>query len=155
MENSSNVFADAGQSIFAMDGMPQSRTYWPMARAAHVDLHVMNMRRVNVLLMGTDAVIEDALARLMPTLREPIQIWNPPDPLELPSPAQSGTLVLREVGALSPVDQCRLLKWLELSAGRTQVVSTTTAPLMLLVDAGLFHDTLYYRLNVMCVDVTM
>jgi transcriptional regulator of acetoin/glycerol metabolism len=154
MENSPNVFTDAGQSILSMDGVPQSRAYWPMARAAHVDLHVMSMRRVNVLLMGTDAVIEDALSRLMPNLRGPIQTWTPADPLDLPSPAQSGTLILREVGALHRVDQYRLLKWLEMCGGRTQVVSTTTAPLIALVEAGAFHDTLYYRLNVVCVDVT-
>jgi hypothetical protein len=154
MENSSDVFADAGQLILAMHGVPQSRAYWPMARAAHMDLHLMSMRRVNLLLMGTNGVIEEALTRLMPNLREPIRTWTPPDPLELPSPAQSGTLILREVGALPPAEQRRLLEWLELCGGRTQVVSTTTSPLLALVEASAFHDTLYYRLNVVCVDVT-
>ena len=154
MENTTNVLTDAGQSIFAMDGINQSRAYWPMARAAHIDLHMTSMQRVNVLLMGTDPVIDDALARLVPTLRQPVRHWTPADPLELPSPAQSGTMILREVGALPRIDQYRLLKWLEVSGGRTQVVSTTTAPLIALVEAGAFHDTLYYRLNVVCVDVT-
>jgi transcriptional regulator of acetoin/glycerol metabolism len=53
-----------------------------------------------------------------------------------------------------PADQCRLLTWLEMSGGRIQVVSTTTSPLLPLVESGVFHDTLYYRLNVVCVDLT-
>src|SRR6266487_1372200 len=134
MENSSDVFADSGQLILAMNGIPQSRAYWPMARAAHMDLHLMSMRRVNLLLMGTDAVIEDALNRLKPNLRQPIQSWTPPDPLELPSPAQCGTLILRDVGTLPPAEQRRVLEWLELCGGRTQVVSTTTSPLLELVE---------------------
>src|SRR5258707_594419 len=108
MENTTNVVRDAGQSIFAMDGINQSRAYWPMARAAHIDLHMTSMQRVNVLLMGTDAVIDDALSRLGLNLRQPVQTWTPAGPLELPSPSQSGTLVLREIGALPRVDQYRL-----------------------------------------------
>jgi len=154
MENTSNVFAAADRSILAMDGVPQSRAYWPMARAAHMDLYLTNMRPVNLLVTGTDADVQDALARLMPTLRQPVQTWTPGDPLELPSPAQSGTLIVRNIAALPAADQCRMLLWLEMSGGRTQVVSTTTSPLLPLVEAGVFHDTLYYRLNVVCVDLT-
>jgi hypothetical protein len=119
-----------------------------------MDLNVTNMRRVNLLVTGTDAAVHDALTRLMPNLREPVQTWTPPDPLELPSPTQSGTLIVRDVASLAPADQYRLLKWLEMSGGRTQVVSTTTSPLLGLVEGGAFHDTLYYRLNVVCVDLT-
>ena len=152
MENTSNVVAE--RSIFAMDGAPQSRAYWPMARASHMDLYLTNMRRVNLLVTGATADIQDALTRLRPNLRQPIQTWTAPDPLELPSPIQSGTLIVRDVAALLPIDQGRLLKWLEMSGGRTQVVSTTTSPLLPLVESGAFHDTLYYRLNVVCVDLT-
>jgi hypothetical protein len=143
MENFMNVFAEAGP-----------RTYWPMARAAHVDLQIMTRRRVNLLLNGTDAAVEDALTRLETALRAPVQTWSPHEPLELPPPTQTGSLILRDVGALSPIDQYRLLKWLELSRGRMQVVSTSTSSLLALVECGQFHDTLYYRLNVACVDLT-
>jgi DNA-binding NtrC family response regulator len=34
------------------------------------------------------------------------------------------------------------------------VVSTSPAPLIPRVHSGLFIDTLYYRLNTVCVDVT-
>jgi hypothetical protein len=154
MENFSNVYAAAGRSVFTMSGVPESRAYWPMARAAHMDLYLTNTRRVNLLMTGTDDDIQDALNRLMPNLRKPIQTWTAPDPLELPSPIQSGTLIVRDVAALLPADQIRLLNWLEMSGGRTQVVSTTNVSLLPLVEAGVFHDTLYYRLNVVCVDLT-
>jgi len=143
MENSSNVFADPGHRI-----------YWPMARAANLDLHLMGHERVNLLLTGTDALVRDALTRVRPHLRGPIQTWSPPAPLQLPAPTQSGTLILRGVEALSDVDQYRLLKWLDLATGRTQVISTTTSLLLGLVEDGRFHATLYYRLNVACVDLT-
>ena len=143
MENSSIVSTD--------DGL---RTYWPMARAAHVDLHLMTMQRVNLLLMGTDAVVQSALRRLRPNLRGPILTWAPNLPLELPPPGQSGTLILRDVGRLPPADQLHLLEWLEQSGGRTQVISTTASMLLSLVESSEFHDTLYYRLNVACLDLT-
>jgi DNA-binding NtrC family response regulator len=58
------------------------------------------------------------------------------------------------VHALPLSDQRRLVAWLELAKGRTQVVSTTSAPLLPLVNAGQFIATLFYRLNTVCVDVT-
>jgi len=143
MENSSNVSADPGH-----------RTYWPMARAANLDLDLMGRQRVNLLLTGRETLVEDALSRVRPGLRGPTQTWTPPGPLLLPSPTQSGTLILRGVEALSDLDQYRLLKWLDLATGRTQVISTTTGVLLDLVEAGAFHAALYYRLNVVCVDLT-
>ena len=62
--------------------------------------------------------------------------------------------MLHDVGALTTDDQLRLLDWLERAEGRTQVVSTSSAPLLPRVHAGSFIDTLYYRLNTVCVDVT-
>ena len=146
MENSWKVFADEGD--------PQSREYWPMAQAARLDLHLIRVLRVNVLLMGTDGVIQDVLTRLGPHLRDPIEIWRAPERLDLWPPQELGTLILRDIGDMSRADQSRLLEWLELSAGHTQVVSTTRLPLLTSVEANIFLDTLYYRLNTVCVDLT-
>ena len=46
-----------------------------------------------------------------------------------------------------------LLRWLERATGRTQVVSTTSTSLLPRVQDGTFVDTLYYRLNTVCLDV--
>lgn len=152
MDNASNV--DGKRSTLALKDVPLTREYWPMARAADMDLHLARLHRVNLLLMGSDRLIEEALLRLMPDLLAPIHTWTAPDPLELPSAVQAGTLILREVGELGPADQCRLAAWLEASGGRTQVISTTTSRLLRRVDAGSFLDSLYYRLNVVCVEIT-
>lgn len=149
-----NVVAAAGQAILPLNDSAQTRAYWPIAKGAHMDLYQMNMRRVNLLLMGSDGVVQDALDRITPKLAEPVRTWNPSDPLELPPPSQAGTLILREVGALPPIDQRRLLKWLELSVGRVQVVSTSSSRLLPMVDVGAFLETLYYRLNVVSFDMT-
>ena len=152
MDYAGNV--DEKRSTLAMSDLPLSREYWPMARATNMDLHLARLHRVNVLLMGPERLIEDALQKLLPELSEPVHSWTAPGLLELPPPIHSGTLVLREVGQLSPADQCRLASWLEASGGRMQVISTTTSRLSRRVDAGSFLDSLYYRLNVICVDIT-
>jgi transcriptional regulator of acetoin/glycerol metabolism len=58
------------------------------------------------------------------------------------------------VGALSHDDQLHLLDWLEHAVARTQVISTTSGPLLPLVQTGGFIETLFYRLNTVCLDVT-
>ena len=125
----------------------------PIPGVADMDLQLMTRRRVNLLLIGSDGVIQDTLYSLRPELVKPIRVWNAPDPLELPHPSQPGTLILRDVALLSPIDQSRLYTWMERSAGRMQVVGTTSAPLMAKVDSGAFLDHLYYRLNVGMVDM--
>ena len=118
-----------------------------------MDLQLMTRRRVNLLLIGPEGVIQDTLYSLGPELAKPIRTWMAPDPLELPHPSQPGTLILRDVASLSPIDQTRLCDWMEHSAGRIRVVGTTNAPLMAKVDSGAFLDHLYYRLNVGMVDM--
>jgi len=126
----------------------------PIPGGTEMDLHLMTRRRVNLLLIGPEGIIQDTLYSLRPQLAQPIRTWHAPDPLELPYPSQPGTLILRDVASLSPADQSRLCNWMEQSAGRIRVVGTTSAPLMRNVDSGAFLDALYYRLNVGLVDMT-
>ena len=128
--------------------------HWRMARAAHVDLLLMGMPRVNLLLIAPDGVVRFVLESLLLDLQEPIERWRIGQTLALPQADESGTLVLHEVGTLPTEDQLRLLYWLERAEGRTQVISTSATPLLARVHAGSFIDTLYYRLNTVCVDVT-
>lgn len=149
MENSSQV---SGGTPFA--GGPPLPDHWRLARAAHVDLLLMGMPRVNLLLIAPDGVVRFVLESLLLDLQEPIARWRAGERLVLPSTEGSGTLVLHDTNALTADDQLRLLSWLERAEGRTQVVSTSSIPLLPLVHAGRFIDTLYYRLNTVCVDVT-
>jgi transcriptional regulator of acetoin/glycerol metabolism len=64
-------------------------------------------------------------------------------------------MILHDVGAMGPADQIRLLEWSQQAAGHTQIVSTASTSLLPLVDAGMFNDMLYYRLNTVFVDATV
>ena len=131
------------------------RDEWRVARAAHADLARMGMPRVNLLLTGTDGAIENVIETLLPNFREPIGRWCPGEQLLLPPAALIGTMILQDIGEMPQDDQRRLLGWLEGAAGRTQVVSTTAESLLPCVESGGFIDTLYYRLNVVCVDASV
>jgi hypothetical protein len=152
MENP-QVFA--GGSRVSLDCVSQLPEHWRLARAAHVDLLLMGMPRVNLLLIAPDGVVRYVLESLLLNLREPTSKWTPGNPLVLPSSGQLGTLILHDVGALPPKEQLDLLDWLERADGRTQVVSTSSTALLPRVQCGAFIDTLYYRLNTVCVDVTV
>jgi hypothetical protein len=136
------------------DCVPPLPEHWRLARAAHVDLLLMGMPRVNLLLVAPDPVVRYVLESLLLNLREPVARWAPGQPLALPPHGLIGTMVLHEVGNLQPQEQLDLLEWLEQADGRTQVVSTSPTPLLPRVQCGAFIDTLYYRLNTVCVDVT-
>jgi Sigma-54 interaction domain len=156
MENPSSVpgpVAGIGRASLS-DVVPQLPEHWRLARAAHVDLLLMGMPRVNLLLIAPDAVVRYVLESLLLNLREPIARWAPGQPLVLPPPGLINTMVLHDVGRLRPDEQFELLAWLERADGRTQVVSTSATPLLPRVQCGAFIDTLYYRLNTVCVDVT-
>lgn len=70
-------------------------------------------------------------------------------------PGEAGTVLLYEVGLLSPVLQSRLadgLMWLggpgRQGFTRLRVMASTSSPLLPRVEDGTFDDRLFYRLNV-------
>lgn len=117
------------------------------------DWHLVHTARVNLLLMGPDDVTRNVVDALGPYLREPVITAHPGEPLALAPMGQVGTMILYDVGAFGLADQRLLLEWLAATAGGTQVVSITSRSLVPLIEAGAFLDTLYYRLNVVCLDV--
>lgn len=114
---------------------------------------LMRMPAVNVLLTGGHGATREALARLLHGVGGPILAWYPGERLTLPRHPRIGTMILHEVGMLEQDDQLRLLDWLETRPRRVQIVSTTSSPLMPKVEAGTFNDSLYFRLNVVRVDL--
>jgi hypothetical protein len=114
------------------------------------DCRVARTTRANLLLIGTETCVEDIVRTLWS--RDGLSRWRPGQPLSLPT--DTGTVILHEVDQLTGEDQLRLSRWLEAGEDHAQVVSTATAPLLPRVEAGTFIDTLYYRLNTICVDVT-
>jgi Sigma-54 interaction domain len=124
------------------------------AESAHEALRLVETHRVNLLLMGNEETVQPMMDALASRFHQPVGTWSPGERLVLPPAERTGTMVLNDVGDLALQDQIQLLEWLGSACGRTQVVSTANAPLLPRVQAGGFIDTLYYRLNTVCVDAT-
>jgi hypothetical protein len=137
------------------DCITRLREDWRVARAAHMDLQLLRMPRVNVLLIGPDGIVENVLDMVRPTLSTPTQCWRAGAPLALTSPSRAGTLILREIGTLPADDQLRLLQWLDDLSPRAQIISTSSSTLTSRIQCGRFLEALYYRLNTVCVDMSV
>ena len=133
-------------------GGPTLPEQWQIACEAQERLRQLGMPRVNVLFIGADEVVWRALASAL-SLASPVASWRPGEPMHLPESSAVRTLLIRQPGAMSGAEQVRLLEWLDRAVGRTQVVCTSGAPLMPLIDEGRFINSLYYRLNTICIDL--
>jgi Sigma-54 interaction domain len=109
--------------------------------------------RHNVLLEGPMACTEAVLHLLKPHFGEPMTMKRSGAPLELHT-LKGGTVVVHDIAAFSRPEQERILEWLDNPQTQTQVVCTTIEPLFPLVAEGLFDETLYYRLNVILLQLT-
>ena len=107
--------------------------------------------RHNVLLEGSEPSTLAVLRLLEPHLPEPVIRRGRGSPLHLPG-CDIGALILEEVSDLSGDEQARLLAWID-GRCQTQIVSTTARPLFERVARGLFDASLYYRLNVIVVEL--
>ena len=85
------------------------------AREVHHDLQIVGRKRTNVLLLGSpgDTGIVLEMLGLGMERREPILIWRPGQPLDLPSPNGVITLIFHDVDKLTPSDQLVVLDWLD------------------------------------------
>lgn len=117
------------------------RAEWDMVIRAH---H-------NVLLAGTSSATSEILVAMGPHLRKPVQQYRPRIGASVPQPLE-GTLILLEVDSLDLKQQTALLRWLDQGL-RVQVVSMTCKPLFALVETGVFLPDLYYRLNVVRIEL--
>ena len=113
---------------------------------------MLKERPHTVLFEGPVAATDAVLLLLQPHIRETIA-WNRPHVPITAHNGQTGVLIVREAAALSGDDQKQLLDWLKTEGSRAYVVSTTERSLFALVAAGLFDETLYYRLNVILLPV--
>ena len=117
------------------------------------DLQMVRLKRTNLLVVGNRSATGAVLDRLRLGRRESVTSWRPGQPLDLPPPGRATTLILHDVDQLTLAAQGAVLRWLDQSAGRIWVVSTSAEPLWPQIDAGAFSDVLYYRLNIVCVRV--
>jgi hypothetical protein len=107
--------------------------------------------RPNILLdcgPGVDAVA-DYVTRLCAAPRERCRL---PGALALPA-SKSGTLLLENVEQLTPPQQAALHEWMSTGCADVQIVSIAASPLAHLVQRGEFLEALFYRLNVIRLEV--
>ena len=93
--------------------------------------------------------METVLSELSSLVRLPITTIRVDHHFDLPSLLVSGTLILRNLTALTRADQRRLHDWMTGTGRVIQVVATSAIPPLPLLEQGTFLDTLYYRLNVL------
>ena len=153
MSTLSKVYAAARRTPPVADNVPGGSECGSTDQALEV-VQLAEQHRVNVLLLGTNDVVNRVMAALHERLPEPVARWSPGDEFMLPAVGKVGAIVLNDVGALAIQEQIQLLEWLNMAQGRTQVVSTAPTLLLPRVKAGAFIDTLYYRLNTLCLDGT-
>jgi hypothetical protein len=109
--------------------------------------------RVNVFVTGPDRVIAPLLDAIAGHLGQPATRWRGGGRLVLPD-ATDGPLLIRQVGALTRDQQQRVFDWLGARACRIPVVSSSRDSLLPAVEEGTFMAALYYRLNVISLDLT-
>jgi hypothetical protein len=136
--------------------MPSSTKNPGVSAPSHQDVTLVQATRANLLLVGSDRLVFDLLDVLVPTGRREAIVHRDREHqrLLLPSASRGGTAVIRNVDTLSAGEQKTLLEWLESATTRTQVITTATAALTPLVEAGAFDETLYYRLNTVYIDLS-
>jgi transcriptional regulator of acetoin/glycerol metabolism len=117
------------------------------------DLEICRTARVNVLAIGPDDRTDEFLEALRPSLKHPVAELQGGEPLALPS-REVGTLLLSNLHALTPAEQGQLFEALNDRLRGAQVISTSATGLMPLIRDGGFLESLYYRLNTICIDVT-
>ena len=152
MEYPSELSVGSAPSLGVLDRGLGLLEHWRRVSIAQESLRQMGMPRVNMLFIGADDVVWRVLGTSL-NLAAPVVSWRPGQPLHVPDLASIRSLVVREVGEMTGAEQVRLLQWLDRAAGHTQVICTSTEPLMPLVDDGTFVNALYYRLNTICVDL--
>lgn len=93
----------------------------------------------------------DAFAQMaMSVAADPL--WYCPLPGELMLPTtKGGTLLLNDVARLRRDQQVQLFEWSERDGA--QIISLTELPLYSVVTSGDFLEPLYYRLNIVRLDV--
>jgi glutamate racemase len=142
-------------SVTVLPPQPNINSAEPLARVLRNELSWLSRAHPNILVVGEGTATAAALSELQSVYQFPVIVRNCGGlPLVLPPTESANTLILHDVAALPPGEQQMLSDWLSSENRRTQVVTTNPEALLPLVTSGAFLATLYYRLNVIYVDVT-
>jgi glutamate racemase len=119
-----------------------------------IDITRRMLRRgqARALVVGTERATGAVLRALRADFSAPVFNVRAGSPLTLPeTPA---TLLIHDVSALDTADQDRLHRWFHLTPPGISVIAVTSEPLFPLVERGAFLADLFYRLNLIVIDVT-
>ncbi len=120
----------------------------------HAEWEAISYGRRNFMLAGQPSAVDAMLASMLPHFLDPIRLFAPDTDRALLLPDE-GTLILMEIARLKDSQQSELVAWMD-EAHRSddvQIVSTTSRQMMPLVESGEFRAELYYRLNVVRIDL--
>jgi hypothetical protein len=101
---------------------------------------------LNVLVTGPTGATRALVEELRPRFRGAVIDVPTDEPLALPALTGPATVILHDIDTLGRAAQREMLDWLD-GIEQTRVITTSNRPLLPLVAAGNFLDTLYYRLN--------
>jgi hypothetical protein len=118
------------------------------------ELGALRDRQPNVLIVGSDLAVDAVLAEIQPFLQTPVTSIDVEvgSALQMPAGSHGGTVIVRHLDVLDAKGQRSLAEWLATRSGFVQVIATSAAPLLPLVEQGRFSDVLYYRLNTLYID---
>lgn len=122
--------------------------------ARPTDWDLVSSVEVNVLLIGERGTIVASVDAMRTHLVDPLVQIDCREGLDLSSVPPRGTVVLLDVDELALADQQRLNAWLAQADDRPRVISTSRVSLVPMIDAGIFIESLYYRLNILRFDLT-
>ena len=105
----------------------------------------------NLLIVGKESAVRPTVLALMPDFYANVCRW--PDVPDRVDAEVNTTLIVSEVGCLTPHSLDRLAEWLDTPFGRVQIVSTSSTSMIERVQAGEFPASLYYRLNTVLLSV--
>jgi len=137
--------ADTGEPVATVNSRAM---VYQGTRHSVSEWHILRAAAPNLLITGVPDAVEQSLEALTPHLVPSVSYWSLD--ASWPPPGDVRTLVIRDVQGLSLAEQQALSLWFDQGASmQTRVVSTATLPLFQHVEAGLFMEGLYYRLNVL------
>jgi hypothetical protein len=114
---------------------------------------ILRVARPNLLILGTDGETKQTIDAIASSLADPVATWVP-SPLS-PFPDQPcRTLIIHDVDRLTFSQQEHLVRISAARAGALQIIATSQCPLFTAVQRGVFLERLYYRLNVVVLDLT-
>jgi hypothetical protein len=119
-----------------------------------IDERLARLTKSNLLIMGADDVVERFVTSLWPYFLAPRIVRRREERLRLlPTSGPASTILVYDVHTLTRREQDAFFLWMNSGNNRTRVVSTTTQSLLPELETGAFNDNLYYRLNVLTLDL--